>query len=80
MGLLKGSGLIISEDITKQTRDKRTELRNFLREAKVKEPGLRYHLAYDRLYLEEECFQWSQEQGKVVRVEERRPVRSDLNI
>ena len=80
MGLLKGSGLIISEDITKQTRDKRTELRNFLREAKVKKPGLRYHLAYDRLYLEEECFQWSQEQGKVVRVEERRPVRSDLNI
>ena len=80
MGLLKGSGLTISEYITNQTRHKRTELRNFLREVKVKKPGLRYHLAYDRLYLEEECFQWSREQGKVVRVEERRPVRSDLNI
>ena len=79
MGLLKGSGLVISEDITKQTRDKRTELRNFLREVKTKKPGVRYNLALDRLYLEEKCFQWSH-QGKVVSVEETRPVRSHLNI
>ena len=77
MGLLKGSGLTISEDITKQTRDKRTELMNFLREVKVKQPGLRYNLAYDRLYLEDKCFQWSPELGKVVSIEERRPVRSE---
>ena len=73
---MKGSGLVISEDISRQTRDKRTELRNFLREVKVKRPGLRYNLAYDKLYLEDRCFQWSSELGKVVSVEETRPVRS----
>ena len=73
---MKGSGLVISEDISRQTRDKRTELRNFLREVKVKTPGLRYNLAYDKLYLEDRCFQWSSELGKVVSVEETRPVRS----
>ena len=46
---MKGSGLIISEDISRQTRDKRTELRNFLRDVKVKQPGIRYNLAYDKV-------------------------------
>ena len=57
--------------------DKRTELRNFLREEKMKKPGLRYNLACDRLYLEDKCFQWNPQLGKVVGVEETRPVRSD---
>ena len=76
MGLLKGSGLLISEDISKQTRDKRTELRNFLREMKVKQPGLRYHLAFDRLYVESSCFQWSEAERRVIPVQQTRPVRS----
>ena len=71
---MKGTGLVISEDITKQTRDKRSELRNFLRDLKVKKPGLRYNLAYDKLYVEEKCFQWSEAERKVVIIEESRPV------
>ena len=43
-GLLRGSGLYIAEDVTRQTREKKSELRNFLREAKVRDPGIRYHL------------------------------------
>ena len=74
--LLKGSGLLIAEDISRQTRDKRTELRNFLRDLKVKQPGLRYHLAFDKLYVGDSCFQWSEAERKVVLVQQTRPVSS----
>ena len=45
------------------------ELRNFLRELRSERPELRYHLAYDRLYVEEECFVWSDAAQAVVRLE-----------
>ena len=45
------------------------ELRNFLRDLRSERPELRYHLAYDRLYVEEECFVWSDAAQAVVRLE-----------
>ena len=42
------------------------ELRNFLRDLKTKNPEVRYHLAYDKLYVEDKCFVWSESLGKVV--------------
>ena len=33
---------------------------------KTKNPEVRYHLAYDKLYVEDKCFVWSESLGKVV--------------
>ena len=36
---------------------------------KTKNPEGRYHLAYDKLYVEDKCFVWSESLGKVVMLE-----------
>ena len=55
------------------------ELRNFLRDLKTKNPEVRYHLAYDKLYVEDKCFVWSESLGKVVMLEtENTP--GDINL
>ena len=72
--LLKGSGLHISEDITRQTKDKRNELRNFMRDLKRKSPSTKYYLAYDRLYVEDKCYMWSDVEKQVLEIDEKAPV------
>ena len=73
-GMLRGTGLHISEDMTKQTKDKRNELRNYMRDVKKKDPSTKYYLAYDRLYVEDKCYKWSDEENKVIETDEQPPV------
>ena len=40
----------------------------------MKKPGLRYNLAYDKLYVEDKCLEWSEAERKVVVVAQSRPV------
>ena len=74
--MLRGTGLHIAEDISKQTKDKRTELRNFMRDLKKKDPSIKYYLAYDKLYVDDKCYVWSDIENQVVATEEKIPVRN----
>ena len=58
----------------------RVELRNFLRDLKTKNPDIRYNLAYDKLYVEDKCFQWSESLRKVVLLDETTPVGPEAKI
>ena len=72
--MLRGTGLHISEDMTRQTKDKRNELRNFMRDLKRKNPSTKYYLAYDRLYVEDKCYVWSDAEKQVIETAEKTPV------
>ena len=72
--MLRGSGLHISEDMTRQTKDKRNELRSFMRDLKRKNPSTKYYLAYDRLYVDDKCYEWSDAEKQVIETDEKAPV------
>ena len=73
--MLRGTGLHISEDMTRQTKDKMNELRNYMRNLRKNNPSTKYYLAYDRLYVGDKCYVWSDKENKVIETDEKAPVR-----
>ena len=58
-GMLRGSNLHISEDVTRKAKDSRNELRRFLRERKVSDPEAIHKLEYDKLVINDKSYVWS---------------------
>ena len=48
--MLKGSGLSVTEDMSRRVREARTELRKFMREVKKSNPAASCHVQYDKLF------------------------------
>ena len=65
-GMLRGSSLHISEDVTRKAKDSRTELRRFLRETKMKDKEAVCKLEYDRLVVNGKIFIWSDDIQAIV--------------
>ena len=64
--MLKGSGLSVTEDMSRRVREARTELRKFMRELKKTNPAATCHIQYDKLFVNHRCYVWSESQAKVV--------------
>ena len=63
---LKGSGLSVTEDMSRRVREARTELRKFMRELKKSNPAATCHVQYDKLFVNHRCYVWSESQARVV--------------
>ena len=63
---LKGSGLSVTEDMSRRVREARTELRKFMRELKKTNPAATCHVQYDKLFVNHRCYVWSESQARVV--------------
>ena len=63
---LKGSGLSVTEDMSRRVREARTELRKFMRDLKKSNPAATCHVQYDKLFVNHRCYVWSESQAKVV--------------
>ena len=64
--MLKGSGLSVTEDMSRRVREARTELRKFMRELKKSNPAATCHVQYDKLFVNHRCYVWSESQARVV--------------
>ena len=63
---LKGSGLSVTEDMSRRVREARTELRKFMRDLKKSNPAATCHVQYDKLFVNHRCYVWSESQARVV--------------
>ena len=62
---LSGSNIYIAEDFSKKVRDKRTELRKFMKQTKKRNPGLKMSLRYDKLMIDKEVYTCNEVTGQV---------------
>ena len=62
----KESGITITEDISKRTREARQELKKFLRIVKRNDPDKHCFLQYDKLFVSGNVFIFDEKEGKVV--------------
>ncbi|XP_023320157.1 coiled-coil domain-containing protein 171 [Eurytemora carolleeae] len=64
--MLKGSSIHLGEDLSKRTRESRTELRKYMRKVKRGDPSAACFIQHDKLYVNNRIFVWNDLQGKVV--------------
>ena len=57
--MLQGSGLLLSEDVTRRAKDSRAELRKFSREIKMADPNAVVKMDYDKLDVNGKKYTWS---------------------
>ena len=50
-GMLRGSSVTCSEDLSRRVREARVELRKFMRELKRNNPAATAHIQYDKLFV-----------------------------
>ena len=62
---LSGSNIYIAEDFSKKVRDKRAELRKFMKQTKKRNPGLKMSLRYDKLMIDKEVYTCNEVTGQV---------------
>ena len=65
-GLLRGSSIHVTEDMSRRVRESRQELRRFMREVRRVNPASVCNLQYDTLYVDKKCYKYSPLEGKVV--------------
>jgi len=64
--VLKKANVIVTEDLSKRTRENRQELRKFLRQIKRVNPEKSCYLEYDKLYVDSKIFIWNDALGQVI--------------
>jgi len=64
--VLKKANVIVTEDLSKRTRENRQELRKFLRQIKRVNPEKACYLEYDKLYVDSKIFIWNDALGQVI--------------
>ena len=62
---LSGSNIYIAEDFSKKVRDKRTELRKFMKQTKKRSPGSKMSLRYDKLIINKDVYTYNEQIGSV---------------
>ena len=62
---LAGSNIYIAEDFSKKVRDKRTELRKFMKQTKKRQPLAKMSLRYDKLIMGKEVYTYNEVTGQV---------------
>jgi len=62
---LAGSNIYIAEDFSKKVRDKRTELRKFMKQTKKRQPLAKMSLRYDKLIMGKEVYTYNEVTGLV---------------
>ena len=65
-GLLRGSSISVTEDMSRRVRESRQELRRFMREMRRANPACVLSLQYDTLYVDKKCYKYSPAEGRVV--------------
>ena len=63
--LLKGSNIHIGEDMSKRTRESRSELRKFMRKIKKSDPNATCFMQFDKLYINNKIYVFNDLQGRV---------------
>jgi len=64
--VLKKANVIVTEDLSKRTRESRQELRKFMRQIKRVNPEKSCYLEYDKLYIDSKIFIWNEGLGQVI--------------
>lgn len=64
--VLKKANLIVTEDLSKRTRECRQELRKFMRQIKRANPEKACYLEYDKLYVDSKIFVYNEALGQVI--------------
>jgi len=62
---LSGSNIYIAEDFSKKVRDKRTELRKFMKQQKKRSPTSKMSLRYDKLMIDKDVYTYNEVAGIV---------------
>ena len=62
---LAGSNIYIAEDFSKKVRDKRAELRKFMKQTKKRQPLAKMSLRYDKLIMGKDVFTYNEVTGMV---------------
>ena len=62
---LSGSNIYIAEDFSKKVRDKRTELRKFMKQMKKRAPTSKMTLRYDKLMIDKDVYTYNEVAGVV---------------
>ena len=65
-GLLRGSSIHVTEDMSRRVRESRQELRRFMREVRRANPASVCNLQYDTLYVDKKCYKYNPVEGRVV--------------
>ena len=65
-GLLRGSSIHVTEDMSRRVRESRQELRRFMREVRRANPASVCSLQYDTLYVDKKCFKYNPLEGRVL--------------
>jgi len=68
-GLLKGSNVFVTEDMSRSIRGSQKELRKFMRDVKRGNPSTACNLQYDKLWVGGRCYRFDMEEGRVVGME-----------
>jgi len=64
--VLKKANVIVTEDLSKRTRESRQELRKFMRQVKRVNPEKACYLEYDKLYVDSKIFIWNEALNQVI--------------
>jgi len=64
--MLKKANVHVEEDLSKRTRENRTELRKFMRQVRKANPEKNCFLQYDKLYIDSKIFVYNEILGQVV--------------
>ena len=62
---LAGSNIYIAEDFSKKVRDKRAELRKFMKQTKKRQPLAKMSLRYDKLIMGKDVYTYNEVTGMV---------------
>ncbi|XP_023334977.1 uncharacterized protein LOC111706351 isoform X1 [Eurytemora carolleeae] len=63
--LLKGTGILLSEDFPKRIKEKRSQLLKFAKEVKKRRPDTRLCLQYDKLYVNNTAYLYNEETEEI---------------
>ena len=66
MNVFKKANVIVTEDLSKRTRESRQELRKFMRQIKRVNPEKACYLEYDKLYIDSKIYIWNEGLGQVI--------------
>ncbi|XP_059099208.1 protein unc-13 homolog C-like isoform X2 [Tigriopus californicus] len=62
---LKGSNIYIGEDFSKRVKDQRVELQKFMRTMRKRNPGAKFLLQYDKLFIDKDIYVFNELTGQV---------------
>ena len=65
-GLLRGTSIHVTEDMSRRVRESRQELRRFMREVRRANPASVCSLQYDTLYVDKKCYKYNPVEGRVL--------------